>query len=128
MLQKLDKNGKALIGAYDLYAEKLYRYVFLRTSSKETAEDIVSNVFLKTWDYLQKENSSIKNYRAFLYRVAHNLIVDYYKEKSKRPISLENLTQSHLPSSDINYQEISHNKLEMEKIKEAMKKLNGVMI
>lgn len=123
-MAKPDKNAKALISAYDLYAEKLYRYVFLRVNSKETTQDLVSNVFLKTWDYIRKEKIPIKNYQAFLYRVAHNLLVDYYKEKSRAAVSLEELNYNPgVLAQDSNLTEISHNKLEMEKVKKAMEKL-----
>ncbi len=67
---------------YNEYAPKLYSYCYFRVHSKEDAEDLASKVFMKTWDYLVQGNK-VENMRAFLYRSAHNLVVDFYKTSKK---------------------------------------------
>ena len=68
---------------YDQFAEKLYRYAFLRLSSKEDAEDVLSTTFLKFWDYLNKNTTrTLSNIPAFLYRIARNLIIDQYRART----------------------------------------------
>jgi RNA polymerase sigma-70 factor (ECF subfamily) len=69
---------------YDQNIEKLYRFVFLKVSSKEIAEDITSEVFTRGWNALQNKN--IDNPRAFLYQVARNLIVDHYRLKGRAQV------------------------------------------
>lgn len=77
---------------YDQYLDKIYRFIFFKVNSKEEAEDLTSEVFLRTWHAFQ--NSEIKDFRAFLYQTARNLVTDYYRKKSKEnPLSLENLPQ-----------------------------------
>lgn len=73
---------------YDRYAEALYRHAVLRVSSHETAENLVQDTFLKTWDYL-RQDKKIENMRAFLYRVLNNNIIDHYR--AKKEVSLEAL-------------------------------------
>lgn len=74
---------------YDQYIDKIYRYIFLKVNSKDIAEDLTSETFLKYWQALNKkkeENSflnPIKNNQAFLYEVARNLVIDYYRKKEK---------------------------------------------
>jgi len=68
---------------YDQYIEKIYRFVYLRVDSQETAEDITSRVFMKGWASYQKDQN-ITNIGAFLYQIARNDIVDFYKEKEKK--------------------------------------------
>lgn len=89
-LKKLNRRDKEAFGqCYDFYAPKLYRHAFYRLSSKELAEDVVSDVFIKTWEFLTDPTQKIDSLRAFLYRVANNLIIDYYRGKGRQPILID---------------------------------------
>lgn len=80
---------QSFINLYDELAPKIFKYCFFRVNSKEDAEDITSQVFLRTWDYLRL-GKEIKNIKGFLYQIAHNLIIDYYrKNKTNKKISLD---------------------------------------
>ena len=68
---------------YDRYVERIYRFIFFKVGNKSDAEDITSEAFLKTWQYI-KEGKPIKNLNAFLYAVARNLVVDHYRTQSKK--------------------------------------------
>lgn len=68
---------------YDEYIDKIYRFVFLKVESQEIAEDITSKVFLSGWESYQAKGSDIKNPRAFLYQIARNSVIDYYREKGR---------------------------------------------
>jgi len=70
---------------YDDIAPKIYRFIFFKVGSVEEAEDITSQAFLKVWNYVRDGESEIKSLQAFVYRVARNLIVDYYREHAKSP-------------------------------------------
>ncbi len=70
---------------YDQYIEKIYRFIYLKVSSQEMAEDITSKVFLNGWESY-KNKGGISNPGAFLYQIARNMIVDYYREKDKTKI------------------------------------------
>ncbi len=74
---------------YDGYVGKIYRFIFVKVSSQEIAEDLTSEVFLRGWKSFQ-EKKEIENPSAFLYQIARNLIVDHYREKGKtRLVSVE---------------------------------------
>ena len=45
---------------YDEYIEKIYRFVYLKVDSQETAEDITSKVFLKGWETYRKDAEKIE--------------------------------------------------------------------
>ncbi len=85
--------GKKRIGKrdfaklYDEYVEKIYRFIFLKVSSRETAEDLTSQVFLRFW----QARDGIKDIRAFLYRIARNLVIDFYRGKGKSPLLCEEM-------------------------------------
>ncbi|HQI03372.1 MAG TPA: sigma-70 family RNA polymerase sigma factor [bacterium] len=70
---------EAFSDIYDIYSKQIYRYVYFKVPTKEKAEDITSDVFLKCWEYINKHNT-IKNFQAFIYQVARNSIADFYKK------------------------------------------------
>ena len=92
-------NQKYLSNIYNQYADSIYRFLLLKTSSVETAQDLVSETFVR---FVRKINTNeanearphsmlnevgprdrVQNPRAFLYQTARNLAVDYYRKKSK---------------------------------------------
>lgn len=79
---------KKFLKFYDENVANLYRYIYFRIGSKEGAQDLTSECFFK---YL-RASSKIKKPKAFLYQIARNLIVDFYRESAKKPLSLEEIT------------------------------------
>lgn len=75
------KNEKEFLDGYDRWSDALFRHCFFRVRDRETAKDIVQETYIKTWHYIQ--GHEIENLRAFLYRVANNLIVDWSRKKKE---------------------------------------------
>jgi len=75
---------------YDQEMPKVYRHVASRVSTRASAEDITSEAFMRTWDYL-RQGGTIANLRAFVYRVADNLVIDYYRSKKRTEVPLDDL-------------------------------------
>lgn len=67
---------------YDRCINKIYRFIFVKVNSKEIAQDLSSETFIKGWE-AYKKNPKIKNPSAFLYKIAGNLVIDYYRQKGK---------------------------------------------
>lgn len=67
---------------YKKHIEKIYRFIFLKVNSQETAEDLCSNTFVRYFKAL-KANQNIRNPKAFLYQIARNLVTDHYRKKGK---------------------------------------------
>lgn len=86
----VDKKNE-FMQAYEHYADAIYRHCFFRVFSKERAEELMQETFMKTWQYLSNEEKEIKNIRPFLYRVATNLIID--ESRKKKDISLDALIE-----------------------------------
>ena len=76
--------------AYEQYADAIFRHCYFRVYSREKAEDLVQEVFTRVWDYL-REGHQVRNIRAFLYKVANNVIID--ETRKKQPGSLEELRE-----------------------------------
>ena len=76
---------------YDKYIDRIYRFVFLKVSSKDVAQDLCSDAFLKCWE-VYNNGTKIDNIQAFLYRIARNLVIDHYRQKGRMQfVSFESL-------------------------------------
>ena len=65
--------------AYDEYADALFRHCYFRVSSREVALDLTQDIFTKTWEYIS-QGKEVKNIKAFLFQVARNIVIDYYRK------------------------------------------------
>ncbi|HOW13181.1 MAG TPA: sigma-70 family RNA polymerase sigma factor [Candidatus Pacearchaeota archaeon] len=106
---------------YDKYINQIYRFVFLKVNSKEIAEDITSETFLKVWE--SYKNNKIENVSAFLYQVARNLLTDYYRQKSRTQFLPLDSVSIIDPSN--NLKEESQDKSDIEIIKSALSRLEN---
>lgn len=75
---------------YDLYADALFRFSYYKLSDREKAKDIVQDTFVRFWEYIASDGE-VENVKAFLYRIAHNAIIDNYRKKKE--ISLDVLEE-----------------------------------
>lgn len=81
---------QSFLTLYDQFAEPIFRHCYFRVSSREVAEDLTQESFMRVWNYLAK-GMTIDNPKAFLYRIAGNLVIDYYRKK--KDASLEALSE-----------------------------------
>src|SRR3989344_9034205 len=85
----MDIDTAAFEKIYDDFAPKIFKFCYFRVSSKEEAEDIASQVFIRAWDHISA-GKEVTNVQGFLYRIASNLVIDFYrKNKDKRELSLD---------------------------------------
>jgi RNA polymerase sigma-70 factor (ECF subfamily) len=68
-------------------SDAIFRFCLVRVSNREQALDIMQETFLRLWQSLSQKKDTILNTRAFLFTVAHNLIIDWYRKK--KSISLD---------------------------------------
>lgn len=73
---------------YDLYYKQIYRYIYFKVPTKERAEDLTSDTFLKCWEYINKHENAVKNFQAFIYQVSRNLIADFYKKPKENQLPI----------------------------------------
>ncbi len=81
----------ALGELYDQYAPKMYAYIYRRVSDAALAEDLTGELFLRVLRSLQNGRAWRKSVRGWLYRVAHNLVVDYYRQRPPTSIGLDDV-------------------------------------
>ncbi|HCJ45356.1 MAG: RNA polymerase sigma factor [Candidatus Moranbacteria bacterium] len=85
------------LALYDGQVDTLFRFVFFRVSDHELAKDIVQEAFLKMWQTLDT-GRTIENERAFLFRIAGNLVIDRYRKAKE--YSLDSLAEEGFDAPD----------------------------
>lgn len=69
---------------FEKYRNRLFAYLFKITKSKESAEEIVLDVFLKLW-HGREIIHAIEKLDAFLFRVAYYKAIDFFRTASRNP-------------------------------------------
>ena len=106
---------------YNQYVTRIYRFIFLKVSSQETAEDLCSDVFMDVFHEFQK--TQIENTQAFLYQIAKNTIADYYRKKPRfQVISIEE-TEEIIDTRESVFRKAEINS-DMETVKKALRSLS----
>ena len=72
---------------YEEYFDKIYRYVALKIGDRMEAEDITQQVFLNSIRAISSFKLKGIPFSAWLFRIAHNQVVDYLRKKTKRAVS-----------------------------------------
>ena len=86
---------------YRRYLDPIFRYVRVRVGNEQIAEDLTETIFLRAYETLSRYVERGKPFSAFLYQVARNLLVDYYRKQFKE-VSLESAERvaKDLPAMD----------------------------
>lgn len=80
----------AFASLYEQYADAIYRYVYFRVNPDD-AEDLVETVFVKAWEKISGYKQTKDNFSSWLFRIAHNLVVDHYRSTK----TIETITEEY---------------------------------
>lgn len=69
---------------YDEYVDKIFRYIFYKTGNFAEAQDLTGHTFLKAFENIDSYELREVAFSSWLYRIAHNLVVDHFRRESKR--------------------------------------------
>lgn len=110
----------ALADIYSEYYDKIARYIYVRMGNRAEAEDLAGEVFLKALKSLDSYQERGLPMPAWLFRIAHNLLVDYLRQTSRRgTVSLDDVPV--VAESDP--QEMAETNIELVRVSEAMNQL-----
>lgn len=116
----LDEYEIRLAGLYEEYYDKIARYVYVHIGNRQEAEDIAGEVFLKALKSLKSFREQGIPMQGWLFRIAHNLTVDYLRKMDKhRPVPIDSVV---LLGNDDPVDTAEKN-IEFERVAEAMKQL-----
>lgn len=114
------RKEEALAGLFEAQYERIVRYVSLRIGRGADAEDLASQVFLKAVESLDSYEERGVPMQAWLYRIAHNLSVDYLRRNSHRQaVTLEDQPVADPRGSD----EVAALRIELEAVAAGMGQL-----
>lgn len=75
----------ALEALYDRYAARVYAYIYRRVSDAQLAEDLTGDVFVRVIQAIQSERFWHTSFQAWLFRIAHNRVIDHYRRRPETP-------------------------------------------
>jgi RNA polymerase sigma-70 factor, ECF subfamily len=86
---------------YDQYVRRIYRFVMVKVSNKQVTEDLTQDIFLKTWQHIV-DKKQIKSFQAFIFRIARNTVIDYYRQSQHQEVSLDYVPETAEANKDLN--------------------------
>ena len=87
LLKRARKYDEDALGElYDRYAPAVYAYLYRRVGDAQLAEDLTGETFVRMLQAIQSERSWHTSFRAWLYRIAHNVVVDDYRRRQRMPL------------------------------------------
>ena len=75
----------ALGEVYDRYESRIHTYIYRRTGDEELAEDLTAQVFMKMLQAIRDRKAWHSSFSGWLYRIAHNLVIDFYRQRDRQP-------------------------------------------
>jgi RNA polymerase sigma-70 factor, ECF subfamily len=82
-LAKMD--AEAFGDLYQRYVNRIYNYHYRHTSNRADAEDLTSRTFYRALRSLHSYRETGAPFQAWLFRIAHNLVVNWYRDHSSHP-------------------------------------------
>jgi RNA polymerase sigma-70 factor, ECF subfamily len=84
--QRLDRDFTEL---YRAHLRDVYSYAYYRIGNHHDAEDLTEQTFLQAYRHFERaqRESNGRPLRPWLIRIAHNLAANYYRDRSRRPVT-----------------------------------------
>lgn len=102
-------DSQAVVEFYKIYSPKILVYLQKRLPTNEDAQEIVNDVFLDAIDSLSILEKN-ENLQAWLYKIAHNKTVDYYRKRKIKSILLSQIPYLEIVAAEINQPEFQFEK------------------
>ncbi len=69
---------------YERYIDRIFNYVYYRTGNLHDAEDLTARVFQRAMNHIHNYTDRGLPFSAWLYRIAHNLVANWHRDRSRR--------------------------------------------
>ena len=122
--QEGDQSSFALL--YERFFDQIFRYVSFKTGSPTEAEDITGEVFVRMIESIHRFKWQGHPFSSWLFRIAHNLIVDYFRKKGKKALVPLEGTADNLQSAHVDVDRRIDLELAMDEIRRAMEGLTDL--
>jgi RNA polymerase sigma-70 factor (ECF subfamily) len=71
---------------YARHVRRIYNYIYYRTGNHHDAEDLTARVFQRALRHVSNFEDKGVPFTAWLYRIAHNLVANWHRDRSRRPV------------------------------------------
>ena len=122
MAAAMQYDEAALSELYDRYEAKIFNYIYRRTGDEVLAEDFTSQVFLKMLESIRDQKAWHSSFSGWLYRIAHNLVIDHYRRK-ERQSAVELEDTSPVTSDEAPLEVKVEQTLDAERVRSAIRRL-----
>jgi RNA polymerase sigma-70 factor (ECF subfamily) len=107
---------------YDIFAERLFRFIKAKVTKQHQAEDILQEVFIKAWQALPQYKAQGGHFSAWLYRIATNATTDYFRKIYRQPATVELKEQLEIAGSLTSAEEVTR-ETDMEAVRKILPSL-----
>jgi len=118
---EIRKKEGALASLYEECYGKVTRYIFARIGNQQEAEDLASETFVRALKSLDSYQERGLPMEAWVFKIAHNLVVDYLRKVSRR--QMVTLDEVSIPDS-ANLEETAEFNIELERLSKALEHLS----
>jgi RNA polymerase sigma-70 factor (ECF subfamily) len=114
-----------LTGLYEEYYARIARYAHVHIGDRSDAEDLAGEVFLKALKSLDSYHATGVPMQAWLFKIAHNLVVDYLRKKTKVKSMSADINMELLQAGDDDPVGQAETTMQMERVTAAMQGLTA---
>lgn len=92
LVNRARQDPTAFGALYERYVDRIYAYIYHRVNNVHEAEDLTARTFYRALDNLDRYEDRGAPFAAWLFRIAHNLVANWYRDRSRwRFLALDNL-------------------------------------
>ena len=122
IIQRAKRGEASAFGLlYDRYQPQIYRFIFLKVSRREEAEDLTHQVFLQALQHIGEYEDVGFPFTSWLYRIARNEVIDHYRTK-RQAISLDDVAPEYFATLD-RAMEDAERRMDVRRVTDALKQL-----
>lgn len=101
LIERAKSDPEAFGELYERYHKRIYNYVYYRTGNAADAEDLTARIFVRAMDHIGTYEDKGLPFSAWLYRIAHNLVANFHRDRSRRRIiALDDIAQWQVSEED----------------------------
>jgi RNA polymerase sigma-70 factor (ECF subfamily) len=107
LIERAKEDPEAFGLLYERYVDKIYNYIYYRTGNHHDAEDLTAKVFYQAMNHIGRFVQRGAPFSSWLYRIAHNLVANWHRDRSRRQIvSLDRLASVNRQREDGPFQQV----------------------
>lgn len=86
LVARAKEDAEAFGQLYERYVDKIFNYVYYRTGNHHDAEDLTAKTFYQALKHVHRYVDRGMPFSAWLYRIAHNLVANWHRDRSRRQV------------------------------------------